>query len=103
MRKTFPLEVQRHKPARVVESIKNDVRKYVNRERRKELPEGVDFWDFDCRVGVDADNAEEVHLAGINAAIDAASQEDGTTVYVEILARQGFRTRKEMAPDPEVE
>tara|TARA_R110000850_G_scaffold121939_2_gene239833 strand:- start:2201 stop:2581 length:381 start_codon:yes stop_codon:yes gene_type:complete len=100
MRKTFPLDASGHKPARVIESIKNDIRKYVKRERRKDLPETVDFWDFDCRVGVDAESAEGVHLAVINAAIDTASQAEGTTVYVEVLTKQGFRTSKprEIAP-----
>ena len=51
MRKIFPLEVPKHAPPRVIEAIKSDVRKYLKRERRKALPEGVDFWDFDCQVG----------------------------------------------------
>ena len=46
MRKIFPLEVHGLKPPRVIESIKHDVRKYLKRERRKALPEDVDFWDF---------------------------------------------------------
>ena len=101
MRKTFPLQSSNHKPARVIESIKNDVRKYVKRERRKELPTTVDFWDFECRVGVSDEAAEPVHLAEINTAIDAAAREEGATVYVEIFAKQGFRTSKpkEIAPD----
>tara|TARA_R110002096_G_scaffold39182_1_gene107408 strand:+ start:2131 stop:2493 length:363 start_codon:yes stop_codon:yes gene_type:complete len=100
MRKTFPLEVPGLKPPRVIEGIKNDIRKYVKRERRKKLPETVDFWDFICRVGVSQESAAVVHLAVINAAVDTASQEEGTTVYVEVLATQGFRTSKpkEIAP-----
>ena len=51
MKKVFPFSAPGHQPPRVVAAIKSDVRKYVKRERRKPLPEGVDFWDFDCKVG----------------------------------------------------
>ena len=40
MRKTFPLEHPKLKPARVIDSIKNKVRKYLKRERSKTLPKG---------------------------------------------------------------
>ena len=49
MKKFFSLEASNHKPARLADKIKSEVRKYLKRERSKELPEGVDFWDFDCR------------------------------------------------------
>ena len=94
MKKTFPLEVQNNAPARVVESIKSELRKYVKRERRKKLPEGVDFWDFDCKVGPSAEEATILHVEEINAAIDHALAEDWGTVYFEILAKPGIRTRK---------
>lgn len=99
MRKAFPLEAPGHKRPRVIDSIKSDVRKYIKRERRKTLPEEVDFWDFDCRVGADSENAKTVHIAEIVAAIDVAAQEDGPVVYIEILAKPGHRTRKEPSPE----
>lgn len=93
MKKTFPLQVPGLKAPRVVESIKSDVRKYLRRERRKALPEGVDFWDFDCRVGGDAPSAETVHVSGLNGAIDdVAAAENQPSVYVEIFAKPGHRT-----------
>ena len=46
MKKTFPLHVPGKEDPRVVEAIKVTLTKYVKRERRKKLPEGVDFWDF---------------------------------------------------------
>ena len=49
MKKTFRLTHEKIQPARLMESIKNEVRKYLKRERAKKLPEGADFWDFDCR------------------------------------------------------
>ncbi|MEK6231929.1 MAG: DUF6172 family protein [Luteolibacter sp.] len=102
MKKTFPLEVPSHKPPRVVESIKSEIRKYLKRERRKELPEGVDFWDFDCRAGKDGDSAEVIHVSEITKPVDTASQEKWDTVYVEILAKPGHRV-KGAAPEAEGE
>ncbi len=94
MKKTFPFENPPHKPPRVVEAIKADIRKYLKRERRKPLPEGVDFWDFDCRTGSDANGATATHVSALIAAVDAASQEGWPAIYIEILARPGYRAPK---------
>ena len=98
MKKTYPLASTSHKLPRVIELIKSDVRKYIKRERRKKLPKGADFWDFDCRVGADSETAANVHIAEINGAIDRAGGDDGdgegASVYIEILAKGGHRTRK---------
>jgi len=94
MKKSFPLSHPRHQPARVVERIKGEVAKYVKRERRKELPEGVDFWDFQCRAGKDEPSAAAVHQAEIGAEIDAAAAEGWEAVYLEILAKPGKRQKK---------
>jgi hypothetical protein len=99
MKKSFPLEDPKHKPARVVEGIKSEIRKYLKRERRKTLPEGVDFWDFDCRTGKDTETAETVHVSEITKPIDAAAQEKWEAIYIEILAKEGHRTK---ADKPEV-
>ena len=98
MKKIFSLEDSTHTAPRFIESIKSDLRKYLKRERKKTLPEGVDFWDFDCKVGQSADSATVLHLAEINAALDTALSEEWMTVYVEILAKSGIRTRKESKP-----
>jgi hypothetical protein len=105
MKKIFPLSVPGHQPPRVIESIKNDVRKYVKRERRKPLPEGVDFWDFTCKVGYDEATPEPKHIAEINAAIDQATVQNATSIYLEILSfpatRLGGKAKdpaKEKAP-----
>jgi hypothetical protein len=52
MRKTYPLHIDGRHPDRVLDAVKHDVRKYLKRERRRDLPEGADFWDFDCKVAV---------------------------------------------------
>ena len=94
MKKTFPLEKPPHKPPRVVEQIKSELRKYLKRERRKKLPDGVDYWDFDCRAGKDSESAEENHEKELAAAIDHAAREGWDAIYIEILAKPGRRAKK---------
>ncbi len=94
MKKTFPLHVPSKEDARVVEAIKVTVTKYVKRERRKPLAEGVDFWDFRCKVGPDSEAAEGTHLSNVPKAIEAVALANGTEVYVEIEACRGYRTKK---------
>jgi hypothetical protein len=94
MRKIFPLEVPGKKAPRVIDSIKHEVRKYLKRERRKTLPKGVDFWDFDCRVGENVTNAEDTHIAAINKAIDTLSEKGVSGIYLEIHSKHGHRTKK---------
>lgn len=101
MKKTFPLESPDHAPARVVESIKNDVRRYLKRERRKSLPEGVDFWDFDCRVGTEVSTAEVVEVRSLVERIDLAAQAGWGAIYIEILAKRGHRAPRPESPASE--
>ncbi len=95
MKKTFPLTSEKQQPARVVEQIKADVRKYVKRERKKALPEGVDFWDFDCKVGQSEAEPEKKHIEEVIPAIDLAAAVPCESVYIEILAKPGYRKAKE--------
>lgn len=94
MKKTFPLEIPDRKPALVLDAIKHELRKYLKRERRKALPEGVDFWDFDCRVGPTAADAAVVHPGDLEKAIGEAQAGGAAAVYVEILAKPGQRVKK---------
>jgi len=95
MKKNFPLSLPNHKPPRVIEGIKSDIRKYLKRERRKELPEGVDFCDFDCRVGENVDSAKEIHLSELIKAVDKAAEESWESMYIEILSKPGHRQAKQ--------
>jgi len=94
MKKTFPLSAPSKDNQRVIEAVKNDVRKYVKRERRKALPEGVDFWDFDCKVGASGIEPLVKHLAEVTEAIDALAASGSVDVYVEILSKPGHRTKR---------
>jgi len=98
MKKTFQLKVEGRNRDRVLDAVKNEVRKYVKRERRRELPPGVDYWDFACRFGLVPDSAEPVHLAALIGRIDTAAREGHDSFYVEILARHGHRRTGMAAP-----
>jgi hypothetical protein len=94
MKKTFQLSHPKIKTPRLVEAIKHEVKKYLQRERRKPLPADVDFWDFDCRFGVDEASAEAIHVADINKAISGAEEQQLASFYLEILAKPGRRSKK---------
>lgn len=86
MKKTFPLHAPAHDDRRVVEAIVHDVRKYLKRERRKALPAGFDQWDFNCRVGPNAETAATVAVREVIAVIATIALSGAGAVYVEILA-----------------
>ena len=94
MKKTFQLTHPKIKVPRLVEAIKHEVKKYIQRERRKPLPAGVDYWDFDCRFGADAEHCAVVHVADINKAISQAEEQQLESFYLEILAKPGHRSSK---------
>ena len=91
MRKTYSFQAEGRHPDRVLESVKHDIRKYLKRERRRDLPEGADFWDFDCRIGADKDSAEGVLLSALIGQVDAIAKGGATQAYVEVLARAAQR------------
>ncbi len=95
MKKTFTLTHPNKKIERVADQIKFEIKKYIKRERNKKLPENVDFWDFDCRFGLDEKVAKVVHLSKINEHISKMASENVESFYVEILAKHGFRAKKE--------
>lgn len=94
MKKTFNLNIEGKNRDRVLEATKHEIRKYVKRQRRVPLPEGVDYWDFDCKFGTTADNATVVHFATITSLIDAVAKEGGDAFYLELLAKTGHRTAR---------
>ncbi len=86
MKKLFALQDPRKADARVRDTIKHEVRKYVTRERKKDLPEGMDRWDFLCRVGANDATAERAVLKQVSSAIDAVAATGVTAVFVEVVA-----------------
>ena len=94
MKKTFKLTNSNHKPARAADKIKNEIKKYMIRERNKEVPDAIDFWDFDCRIGDTADNAQKVHVNDISKSIDTYVAKEADSFYMEILSRPGYKPKK---------
>ncbi len=94
MKKTFQLTAEGKHPDRLLEAIKHEIRKYVKRERRRELPAGADYWDFDCRFGAAEATAQPAHLATLIGLIDGVAKDGGSQFYIEILARPAQRKGK---------
>lgn len=94
MRKIYQLHVEGKHPDRVLDAVKHDIRKYIKRERRRDIPAGADFWDFDCRFGATQETAAVVHIAAITEAINTVAAEGGKQFYIEILAKPGKRTAR---------
>lgn len=101
MKKTFKLTIEGKNRDRVLDAVKHDIRKYVKRQRRVPLPEGVDFWDFDCRFGSSEDTAAVVHFATITALVDAAAKDGADAFYLEMVAKEGRRTHRSRPLDGE--
>ena len=101
MRKTFQLRPEGKNPDRVLDAVKHEIRKYIRRERSHALPEGMDYWDFDCRFGTDAATAQSIHLSAITASVDEVAKAAGTQFYLEILARPARRGPRAERPADE--
>lgn len=91
MRKTYRLNIEGKNRDRLLDASKHDIRKYVKRERSRPLPEGVDYWDFDCKFGHDEASAAVVHFATLMGLIDTVAKEGGEQFYVEVVTKHGHR------------
>lgn len=93
MKKEFKLTDEKKAPARQVDAVKHEISKYIARERRKKLTEGVDFWDFDCKFGQSPATAEVIHVSEINKSIDLSVSQNAESFYLEVLSKPGFRNK----------
>lgn len=100
MKKTFVLTHPKIKLARLFDAAKHDATKYIKRERKKALPSGADFWDFDCKFGLTEQEAKVIHLSDINKSIDEVEKQGLNSFYLEILVKPGHRFAK---PDTDLE
>lgn len=94
MKKSFPLTHPKKTPERLVDAIRAEVNKYLKRERKKDLPEGVDFWDFDCQVGASAETSQSVHVSALSKAIGEVREAGCGACFVQILSKPGKRMKK---------
>jgi len=100
VKKTFQLRIEGKHPDRLLEAIKHEIRKYVKRQRRVPLPEGVDYWDFDCQFGPSQAAATPIHFATITSLIDAAAKQGEDMFYLELVAKPGHRGTGTGIKDP---
>ena len=89
MKKIFKLTDAKKHEDRVLEAVKNDIRKYVKREKKKTLSDKVAmYWDFDCKIGASVDDAKVVVYEELIKALDAIKASGAVEVYVEVLAKE---------------
>ena len=91
MKKIFQLQVENKHPDRVIDGIKNEVRKYLKRERSKRLPEDAKFWEFTCSFGTNEQDAKVVTAAEIITSLDSAREQNLVVCYIEITAKPAFK------------
>jgi ribonuclease HI len=104
MKKIFKLTDEKKHEDRVLEAVKNDIRKYVKREKKKKLEDAkMTYWDFDCKVGATSDTAEVVEFEALIKALDAVKATGATECYVEILAKVVEKPVKEVVESAEDE
>lgn len=94
MKKTFQLSQDGIPRDRNIEKIRHEIKKYIARERRKKLPEGVDFWDFDCKIGTTAETAEAFGIADLTSKITEHVGPENEFFYLELLAKPGHKSKK---------
>ncbi|MBT3583667.1 MAG: hypothetical protein HN509_02065 [Halobacteriovoraceae bacterium] len=94
MKKTYQFKVKNKTPERQVDSIKHEVKKYISRERKKKLPDDMDYWDFDCKIGNNEEVAAAIHHSKISEMIDQVAATENESFYLEILAKPAKRMKK---------
>jgi len=101
MKKVFKLTDKKKHEDRVLEAVKNDIRKYVKREKKKDLPDKATmYWDFDCKVGASVAEAKVVVYEELIKALDAVKATGAKEVYVEVMAKV---TQKPLKVEDETE
>ena len=94
VKKTFQLTASNKQPERVVEAIKNEIRKYIKREKRKTLPEGMNVWNIDCKFAKDGAEPEVIQFQDITKCIDEAAASEAKSIYLELLSKAIKKERK---------
>lgn len=101
MKKTYVLNIEGKNRDRLLDAAKHDIRKYVKRERARALPAGVDFWDFDCKLGAEQASAAELHFANLITSVDALTKDGADSFYVEVVTKHGHRMARPAAEQSE--
>ncbi|MCJ8328289.1 MAG: DUF6172 family protein [Campylobacterales bacterium] len=95
MKKTYQLIDEKQNLDRIVESIKNDVRKYIKREKRKTLQD-EHIWMFDCKSAINDEEIKEIKFTDITNVIDEAADNNAKTIYIELISKEVKRAPKKV-------
>jgi len=95
MKKIFKLKEGNKNPQRQLDAIKHEIRKYIKREKRKRLPDDVDFWDMKCKFGKNDEEPKVIEFVEITKNIDEASEQECDSIYVEIISTKGYKPKEE--------
>ena len=94
MKKLFLIDIPNKTRERQVDSIKNDIRKYIKREKSKKLPDGFNSWFFECKFGQTEEDATVINFADVIKNVDLAQTQNYASFYLEIVAKAIFREKK---------
>ncbi len=89
MKKIYKLTDPKKHEDRVLEAVKNDIRKYVKREKKKDISDKkLMYWDFDCKIGATKEDVKAVVYEELIKALDGVKATGAKEVYVEIIAKE---------------
>lgn len=95
MKKIFQLKDEKKHEDRILDAIKHQIRKYVNREKKKTLEDkSTMYWDFDCKIGANMSEAKALPFVELIKALDAIKATGVSECYIEILAKSVLKPIK---------
>jgi len=96
MKKVFKIQQDKLKPDRAVDAIKNELRKYVKREKKKDLPnKKTMYWDFDCKFGKSSEFSKDCDFDYIFTELSGVVNAEWTECYIEVIAKAVEKPIKE--------
>ena len=96
MKKIFKFQDDKKNEDRVLDGIKNEIRKYVKREKKKSISDkSTMYWDFDCKIGASKESAKEVIYEDLIKELDKIKATNVDECYIEILAKEVQKPLKE--------
>ncbi|WP_370979537.1 DUF6172 family protein [Agaribacterium sp. ZY112] len=95
MKKTYSLVHPKIKAARIVDSIKHDIKKFQSNARKQDLPSGASYWSFDCKFGYSEEAAAAVHPGELKKCIDEAASANSEAIYIEVVSKPVFANQED--------
>lgn len=103
MKKIFLIDITNKTRDRQIDSIKNEIRKYIKREKSKKLPENFNSWYFDCKFGETQESAKEIAFIDIIKSVDFAQTQNYPSFYLEIIAKAVLKEKKTLEANETLE